>query len=198
MKAPHGLKTKRIAITGGFGSGKSAVLGLFRAEGANILDADKIAKKQLRNPEILKKLKKIFPQAFAGKNISRKKLASEIFVSKKKRRALEALIHPRVKEHILRECSRARTKLTAVEVPLLYEAGWEKLFDEVVVVSASRDVIQKRLAQKGFAKEEIEKRAKAQMALQEKRKKADWVIQNSGSKKELKKRFKTIYKKINA
>lgn len=180
-----------IGITGGYACGKTTVAKLIAKKGAKRLDSDKIAKECLKKKTGF--LHKEFPEVFVGKKNSRNKLASVVFSSKHKRRKLEMELHPAVVEKIKKVKKGKAT--CVVEVPLLFEAEMEKLFDVVIVVRAP---LKKRLERAALPKGEAIKRIRSQMPLSEKEKRADYVIKNNDAIKVLREQIDTIWDDINA
>ncbi|MCD6434008.1 MAG: dephospho-CoA kinase [Candidatus Diapherotrites archaeon] len=166
----------KIAITGNIATGKSLVLGFFKELGIETLSADEIVDKLYSNKEFVKKIFEKF------KCSSKNELASIIFSHERKRKELEKIIHPIVKRAIKNFFERNKRKvIVAVEVPLLFEAGMQDMFDKVVVVYATKKQQLERLTAKGLSKEAALKRIKSQIPIEEKIKKADFVIDNSKS-----------------
>lgn len=172
-----------VGLTGGFGSGKSTVANCFRELGAFVIDADSLAHEVLL-PEssVLSEIEKIFEKddVTTGDRLDRKKIAAIIFRDVKKRRALEAVIHPFVFQRIAEEITDAETPVVVVEVPLLFESGFECFCDQVIFVDAPQELIKQRLAAQAFAPAEIEARQSAQMPMHEKASRSNFVIDNSG------------------
>ncbi len=172
-----------LGLTGGFGSGKSTVANFFQELGGFVVNADTLAHEALL-PEspVLSTVEKIFEKddVTTGDKLDRKKIASIIFQDVKKRRALEAVIHPFVFQRIAEEITAAETPVVVVEVPLLFESGFERFCDHVIFVDAPQELIKQRLAAQSFAPAEIEARQNAQMSMQEKAARSDLIIDNSG------------------
>ncbi len=174
-----------LAVTGGFGTGKSTVAKYFKRFGAKVVDADKIAR-NLLNPgtEVYKKAVDIFGKGILknNKDIDRIKLAGIVFNDHNLLKRLNKLIHPEVKKIIKQEIARASEKIIVLDVPLLFEAKLENLVDKTIVVKAGRAEQIQRLRNKSlFTKEDIVKRINAQMSLSDKVRLADFVIDNSGT-----------------
>lgn len=179
------MKNKHvIGLTGGFGSGKSTVAKMLRKKGATVIDADQIAHQTLKksNP-VFKKIKALFPEALSrcGRHMDRKTIAEKIFSSPGKRERLEALIHPYVFKQIQKKTVASKKRIVIAEVPLLFETGFDRGCDRTLAVTCRRPVRIARLLAKGFSRGEIASREKAQMKESLKTKKADFVIDNSGS-----------------
>jgi len=173
-------KQRLIGLTGGVATGKSTVAGIFRGLGVRTIDTDKIAHKLLEKPIV----KKIVVRLFGTSD--RKKLARIVFNDPKKRRKLEKILHPL----IFKGVKRVAKGVVIIEVPLLFEAGWDKYFDKTIVVSCSVAVQRKRCPKKFL------NRIKTQMPLAKKKKRADFVINNSGSKIKTKRQVKRIFDEI--
>lgn len=177
-----------IGLTGGFGMGKSTVLRLFGKLGAKTVDSDKIVHIILKNPAVIRKIASLLGESVLkkrGKAISldKKRIAEIIFNEPDKRISIEKIIHPKVIREIkalMNKKIKNNPSLTVlVEVPLLFEAGYEKKFDKVIVVFCKRDVAIERLLKKGFSKKDALKRMRAQMPVARKKASADCVIDNN-------------------
>lgn len=125
--------------------------------------------------------------------LNRRKLAQEVFSSIRKRRRLEKILHPRVRKALGRTIQKARRKIVVCDIPLLFETGWAENFEKVIVVNAPLNLRLKRLRKRGLRKNEALRRMKAQWPLDRKLKKADIVIDNSGSKQHLEKQIQNIW-----
>ena len=116
--------------------------------------------------------------------INRSSLAEEVFADEQKRERLNALIHPRVQTKMvawMKRCSDSGG-LAAVEVPLLFECGWQSMnWQCVMVVHAHEDVVKRRLQLRGWSEDQIQARMGAQWSQEEKCRLADVVIDNSGT-----------------
>lgn len=179
-----------IALTGGIASGKSLVANRFREHGIPVIDTDEIARQVVApgQPAWLR-LREAFGPAYFEPDgaLDRAAMAARVFADPDARRALEAITHPAVFAEVDRQvaalCDAPHPPPTIlVAVPLLYEVGAEGRFDGVVVVHANRDQQLARLAaSRGYPPAEAEARIAAQLPVEEKRMRADWVIDNTGS-----------------
>ena len=113
--------------------------------------------------------------------MEREKIAEIVFSDPKKRKELEAIIHPYVYKKIAEEIEESDRSVIFVEVPLLFEAGFETLCDKVVVVTCNATVKMKRLINKKFTEQEVRARERAQMPESLKAQKANFIIDNSKS-----------------
>ena len=188
-----------IGLTGTFGSGKSSVLRLFRKEGAVTISADQIVHSLLRRKTVKEMVRTIFGPAVLKKNqVNRPALAKIVFTDKEKRRKLEGLLHPMVKEKILnnaRKFSRQK-KPIVVEVPLLFESGFLKPFDYIICVSAKPEVIRIRMQKKGITAAKVENRSSSQWKISEKEKQSDAIIENSESRAKTEKQVRALIHRL--
>lgn len=175
-----------IGILGGIGSGKSFVASLFARLGCGVIDADAIARATLHEPEVVKQL-----VAWWGPTIlaadgkpDRRAIAALVFADPAQRDRLESLIHPRVHAARLRERERMLNDPSLVAIvddtPLLLEKHLEGEVDVLVFVEASREVRLARIkATRGWTEADLAEREKAQVALDIKARRADYVIVNN-------------------
>lgn len=198
MQFKHGILT--VGITGGIGSGKTTVCKIFEELGATVLYADDIAKKLMEEDEKLKKeIEKLFgPNAYIEGKLNRKFISDVIFSDKEKRKALESVVHPVVVKEIIKkfkEISKGKSEdFVIVEAALIFESGFDKELDYVVVVDADEELKVKRIMERdNCTREEVIKRMKAQMSQSKKRSLADIVIQNDGDIETLRERVKFLY-----
>ena len=168
---------KAVAVTGSFGSGKSTVLKFARSLRLPSIDSDRVVAALYRDPEVKKRLFREFGSS------SKRGVALIAFSSPSKRHKLESILHPLAWAEIKNKLSLLKKRgktLAFVEVPLLFEAGWQGRFDESVFVKCSRKKCLKRLAAKGFPKEEAVLRFRAQLPQWKKIKRAQHTIDNNG------------------
>lgn len=124
----------RIALTGGIGSGKSAVMDIIASHGYNVVSSDKINDALLQNPDYIEKIANTFPSALVENKIDKRVLAKIVFNNNKERKKLNQIAHPIIRNLAL-EMSDYHG-LNFVEVPLLFECGFENDYDKVAVVTA--------------------------------------------------------------
>ncbi len=194
----------KIAVTGNIASGKSLIEGFLSEKGVVTLDADKIVHELLENNEsIINKVAQIFSNDQVdvrerSGSINRKKVGEIVFSDKQKLRQLEEIIHPEVVKHIKQFFNENKNKkVVAVSIPLLYEIGLENLFDYVVLVVADENIRLKRLVEhRNLTEENAINRIKAQNLDRDKIKKADFVVENNGTKQDLELKAEEILDKI--
>ena len=169
----------RIALTGSIGMGKSTVAAMFAAAGVPVFDADAIVR-QLQGPggALVDRIGELFPGTVRSGTLDRDCLAQIVLEDPAKLAALEAIVHPAVRdwrEAFVDEHSRAPALI--FEIPLLFETGGEKEFDKVIVVSAPAEVQRARVLQRrGMTTAKLESILKRQVPDEEKRRRADFVV----------------------
>jgi dephospho-CoA kinase len=173
----------RIALTGSIGMGKSTVARMFEDAGIPVFDADAIVR-QLQAPggELVDKIGELFPGTVRCGTLDRACLAHIVLADPAKLAALEQIVHPAVRE--AREAFVAEHRdapALLFEIPLLFETSGEGEFDKIVVVSAPPDVQRERVLQRaGMTPEKLESILARQLANEEKRARADFVVDTSG------------------
>lgn len=190
-----------VGLTGGLGCGKSEVLKILKEYGIDVISADDVVHELLRSPEIKSKLREIFGNGIFDESgeVNRRILANIVFKNKEKLELLNSLIHPFVREIIRFKISEARKfgEDLVVEIPLLLEAGDPYEVDVVVVVSAPFNLVSERLKRfRGWTEEEIRDRMKSQLPLEEKERRAHYVIYNDGSLAELREKVRILVERL--
>lgn len=187
-----------IGITGNIGSGKSTVGGLLRAWGYPVLDLDALAARAREAKKA--ELRERFPEAFRGEELDRRALAQLVFGDPERLRALEAVVHPEVGRLLQEELARlGEVPLVFLEIPLLFEKGWEARLDGVILVAAPLDERLRRVVERsGLSPEEVLARERAQMPEEEKRKRATWTLENRGSLEDLAAGLREVLSQIRA
>jgi dephospho-CoA kinase len=176
-----------VGLTGGIASGKSTVSSFLREAGIPVICADELARKAVeRGSPGLEQIRRVFGDEVLDEdgNLDRKVVGTIVFDDEAKRKALESIIHPRVAEEeqrILRELEGQGNSIAVVDVPLLYETGWQNHFDLVVVVYVPRNDQEERLMSRDrISREEAVARIGAQMPIQKKKEIADRIVDNTG------------------
>ncbi len=177
-----------VGLTGGIASGKSTVSRILQQAGIPVVCLDELAREAVRaGSPALAEIREVFGEEVFGPDgeLDRQAMAYVVFEDESKRRVLESIIHPRVSQETQRrvkELEKEGYKLVVLDVPLLYEVGWEKICDKVVVVYAPREVQERRLKERdGLSAEQARTRLDAQMPIEDKRIRAHYVIDNSGT-----------------
>lgn len=187
-----------IGLTGNYGMGKSTVARLFREAGAITLDLDEVVDGLLKEDFVIKGIRNILGDSvLSGERIDKAKVAEIVFSDKDKRERLESLLHPlvinRMKEFIVKTDKK---DVIIVEIPLLFEKGYEGIFDKTITVYTDAEIALKRLSDKGIGRNEALKRLHAQMTVEDKIKRSDFVINNNGTIEETKRQVFSIYERL--
>lgn len=195
---------KVIGITGNIASGKSTVARMFEALGARIIDADEIARIVVEPgapawEEIISEFGRDVLEPDGA--INRKRLADIVFGDEAKRKRLNDITHPRIRERIselLKEYEKEGALVVMVEATLIVERGGLKsLIDGLIVVTADEETqIERLIRDKGYRREEAVSRLRAQMPAREKMMHGDYIIDNSGSLEDTRARVKTVSEAI--
>lgn len=185
-------KIKWIAITGTMACGKSTLIQFLKEMNYPIYDADQLSfELSLPNQIGYIQIVNQFGTDYLKEDLSldRKKLAQNIFQDEKEKQKLEGILHPLIREKLL-ELKKKNQQISFVEVPLLFECGWEKDFDECWLITCSVETSKKRcMENRAMSEEEIMQRIAHQLSNEEKRKKADFVIENDGTFDQLKEKL---------
>lgn len=195
-----------LGVTGGVATGKSTVLALLQRLGARVFSADEIAR-EITQPgtPVFEQIVRVFGPDYLKPEgtLDRAKLAERIFQNPEDRRRLETLTHPeiirRLKARIeeARNQSSSKREVIAVEIPLLFEAGLEQLVDRILVVASEQDQQIQRLKKRmNWPEEMLQKVIAAQWPLEEKKVRADWVINNNGSLAEVEEQVTRLWEQL--
>ena len=188
-----------IGITGSIACGKSTVSNYLIAKGYTIIDADKLGHVALTSDDVKRKLAEKFGDEILENNeISREKLGKLVFGNDNNLKILNSIIHPKIKELILKLQEEHRDEdLVFLDIALLYEANFVDLVEKVAVVYVDEDVQLERLMTRNFlSKEEALKRIESQMSPQEKASLGDFVINNSYRKEDTFQQIDEILEKL--
>ena len=197
---------RKLGLTGGIASGKSSVAGMLRGVGFEVIDADSLARElmdpgQTVHEEVIHEFGQgiVDPQSSTGQ-IDRKKLAAVVFADRAKLDRLNAIVHPRVQEIILRQfegwACEGDVSVAFVEAALLVEAGYQKYLDGLVVTWCKPEQQLERLRARGLSEEEARNRIAAQLPVAEKLKLATETIDCSGSLEDTRVQVKALAKKL--
>ncbi len=181
--------TKVLGLTGGIASGKSTVSDFFREQKIPVLDADEIAREVMQAGEpAVEEIRRVFGEEVmqADGEIDRKKLGEIVFESPSRRVALNEIVHGEIGRRLLEQKEQLEKeghKLIVLDIPLLYEAGFDDKVDEVMVVYVDKETQKERLLKRNpeLSEREALNRIYSQMPLEDKTKKADIIIKNSGT-----------------
>ncbi len=187
----------RVGLTGGFGTGKSTVAEIFRELGAEIIDADELARECLQpGRKECREVVEEFGEKILSPDgtIDRQVLAGVVFNDSAARDRLNRIVHPAVIREMNRRLASAPGPVTVAVIPLLFETGLEGGFDYVVAVSADPNTVRERTSSaRGMTAEEIERRRASQLPLEEKARRSDFVIDNNGPLAETRRQVEEIW-----
>lgn len=191
-----------MGLTGGIASGKSTVGRLLTLRGAKLVDADAVAREVVMPGEpALEAIASAFGQAVLNPDgsLNRPALGRIVFQDDAALRKLESITHPAIREtmreRIRTYADRDPDAMIVADVPLLYETKQEKLYEGIMVVYVPKETQLVRLMTRNdLSREEAGRRIALQMDIEEKRRRADWVIDNSGSLEETERQVEQFWK----
>lgn len=192
---------KLIGLTGGAGTGKSTVGAMLRELGAVVLDADEAAHDVYEpgGPAFDAVVREFGPQYVHDGRIDRKRLGELVFNDADARHRLNAIVHPQVREWLAArtaEAVRSGAEVVVQEVPLLFENGLERLYGQVVLVYVPEPVQVRRLVGRGLSEQRAHAILGSQMPIDEKRRLADHVIDNSGTEAATREQVGTLWDRV--
>lgn len=193
------MKLGKTCLTGGIACGKSAAGAILTKHGLHIVDADHVCHELLAsNADIRAKILAEFGDGILSVNgeFDRGALGLIVFHDSRKLKKLNAIMHPAARskiQEILEENARESGSFPPTLIPLVYEAGWAADWDTIICVAAPRSLQISRLMERGLTENEALHRIAAQMPIEEKMRKADFVVFNSGSKQLLEEQLMKIF-----
>ncbi|SHE75691.1 dephospho-CoA kinase [Seinonella peptonophila] len=193
-----------VGLTGGIATGKTTVSNLFKQYGAYIVDADLIAREVVEpgrpgNQRVQEQFGKAF--FFDDGSLNRKAMGQKIFQDQILRKKLEQILHPLIRAEMKRQTAQYQKKdqhgLIIWDVPLLFESSLTHLVEKVIVVYVPREVQLFRLMERDqLSREEAERRIDAQLSIETKRMRADFVIDNQGSYQNTERQVEQLWKSL--
>lgn len=194
----------KVGLTGGIASGKSTVSAMLRARGCPVIEMDPIGHELLKAgepacDEIVREFGREILDASGA--VDRAKLGAIAFASEEKRARLNAILHPRILDKVrlwFATLEQQGAPLTVVEAALIFEAGYHKELDRMVVCWCKPEQQLSRLERRGFTREQAQARVSAQMPIDEKRRLADDVIDCSISIDETLRQAAALLEKLKA
>ncbi len=189
-----------IGLTGGIASGKSTAAAMLRTAGACILDADAMTHELLEpGNELFQLYVDHFGAAVVGPDgtLNRRAIAEIVFREEAERHWIDNAAHPVLRREMLVRMRKFREqgmRLIFLDVPLLFETGWDDLCDEIWVVYIPAELQRLRLTERdGLTPEQAEARIAAQLGMEEKRLRADVVLDNSGTIEQFRQQVMELY-----
>lgn len=191
-----------VALTGNYGMGKSSVSSLFSNCGACTLDSDAIVADILEKKAVIEKIGNLLgPEVLnSDRRLNKRVVADIIFHNKAARKKLEALLHPLVFQAMEAEIKKIKLDdcVVIVEVPLLFENRFQKRFDKTIAVYTNQKTALSRLKEKGVSRKDALARLHAQMDIRQKKRLADFVIDNNGTRQQTIVQVRKVYKALMA
>ncbi|HET7589626.1 MAG TPA: dephospho-CoA kinase [Solirubrobacterales bacterium] len=187
----------KIGLTGGIAAGKSTALSAFANLGAATLSSDAVVHELLESEALLRRLAERWgSDVLADGGVDRAKIGEIVFADPEQLRWLEEQIHPLVRERTAAWLSSLpeKTGVAVVEVPLLFEAGSDKVFDTTVAVVTADEVRRERAAARGHAL--VDEREARQLTQGEKAERAEHVVANDGSVEDLERALSALLAKL--
>jgi dephospho-CoA kinase len=194
-----------IGLVGGVASGKSAVAAALARRGAVVFDADKIGHRVLNEPEVQDALVRRWGKAILDPDghVSRPAVAQRVFGDSPEdaaeRQFLEQTLHPRIRQRIVAEILQLPNNAApavVIDAPLLVESGWNEVCQAVVLIDVPRETRLNRAKERGWTEGEFSRREAAQLPIEEKRRWATHVIDNSGSPADLEAEVDRFWKAV--
>ena len=171
---------KIIGLTGGIGSGKSTLLNWFKSKGSPCFESDAVGKELLES-ELRQKIQNRFgAELYAKGTLDRAVLAKRVFQDPQELKELNEIVHPAVAKAFEKfKVKHKDAPIVIKEAAILFESGGDKFCDSVVLITAPKELrIQRVLERDGGTRSEVLKRMSQQWSDEQKKKKADWVIEN--------------------
>ena len=192
-----------VGLTGGIATGKTLVASMLRDEGIPVFDADQTARDIVEPGQpAWQDIVKAFGRGVLGPDdkLDRAKLAAIVFSDASKRKELEKITHPRIREVIGDKILGVAMKggdVAVVDAALMIETGWADEFAGVIVVDVPESVqLERLMSRDGMSEADAKKRIAAQMPLAEKRTHATWVIDNGGTLDETRAQVRSLVKTL--
>jgi dephospho-CoA kinase len=189
-----------LGLTGGIGMGKSTVAAMFAAHGIPSFNADEaVHRLQAKDGAAIPAIDAAFPGVVHDGVLDRAALRSRVLADATEMKKLEAIMHPLVRggqSGFLETAQREGKRAVLLDVPLLFEGGAAEKMDKTIVVSCPRDMQIARVLGRGVPLQDIEAIIAKQMPDAEKRRRADYVIETSGTLEETKAQVERVIKEL--
>lgn len=192
-------KKLKVAITGNIGSGKTVFSKFIIEKGFNVINVDELSKQILISDKKIKEkiIQEFGQESYIDGKLNNKYLAEKVFSSPNFVIKINLIVHPAVKKELefrMNELLK-NNNIVFAEAALIYEADMEKMFDYIVLITANENLrMERKIANDNFTLEQFKKRELNQIPDIEKMKRADFIIDNNGSIKELDERAKLVLK----
>jgi dephospho-CoA kinase len=194
-------RRRRVGLTGGIASGKSAVSAILRELGAVVIDADELAREVVAKgtPGLAAVVEEFGPELLTPDgDLDRPAMGALVFNDESARRRLEAIVHPLVFERIVDlETHAPEGALVVHDIPLLAESGRADTFDAVIVVDAPAEVqVERMIRDRGWTEAEAQARIAAQATPEDRRAIATYLIDNTGTLEDLRREVERVHREL--
>jgi len=180
-----------VGVTGNMSVGKSTFISMLSSCGADVFDTDLFVDSLYRKEEIREEVRREFGPQFVGKgSVDKKALAKAVFSDHHMLEKLNAFIHPMIRGELMKINHEGRVVIA--EVPLLFEAQMDDLFDKIILVTCPQEIAIERAAQKGFSRDDYLHRIRFQWPDEKKISVADFAVNSGCSMDELKKQAEQV------
>jgi dephospho-CoA kinase len=171
-------KMKFVAITGSIGCGKTTISNMLRDQGFLVYDIDKWVKHLYYKKDFLEVIQKFFPEVFNGDVFNKRKLRELVFSYPQKLKILEEIIHPVLCKRLRKIIRNNKNQgLVFVDVALLFEMGWDKYFNYIILADVDKEIQKRRVMDRDkITEEDFDKINNIQFSKQKKQDKADFII----------------------
>jgi len=191
----------RVGLTGGVASGKSTVSAILEELGAVVVDADRLAREVVApGTEGLAEIEEAFgPDVLTPEGeLDRPAMGRIVFADPAKRAVLEGIIHPRVRARGAElEAAAGQGAVVVHDIPLLVETGQGDAFDAVVVVEVPAELqVERMTGLRGMSEEDARARMAAQASAEQRRAVATYVIENTGTREDLRRRVAEVFEEL--
>ncbi len=188
-------QNKKIAVTGGIGSGKTLFCNILKEMGCAVFSCDEIYGEIIKEEEYLSRLQVLFPECFQNGELNKERLSERIFSDTDAKKRLESLAHPLIMRRLITKMNGEA--IAFAEVPLLFEGGFENLFDRVIaLVRDKEERIRAVTERSGLSKREVLCRMENQFDPAFLSQKNCHVVVNDGSQEDLKQKAKQLLNKL--
>lgn len=192
---------KKIAITGGIGCGKSLVAKYVAEMGYPIFSCDEINRNLLTDPDYIERIKNVFPNCVNGGKIDKNTLKNTVFGDEKALKILNDIAHPVIMTRLFSAMKKSDSEFVFAEVPLLFEGGYERDFDAIIIIKRDINERIKAVQQRdGLSEEEIKNRIAAQFDYTNLEKRIQnmnvHIIENEGDPPSLKSKIETLISRL--
>lgn len=189
-----------LGLTGGIATGKSTASRILKELGCQVIDSDLIAHQQAGVGQVSwQRILEEFGLDFFNedKSLNRKKLGQYVFANPKALAKLSEITQGEVLKEVQKQMQASQASVCVIDVPLLFEAGWQDYFDAVLLIAAPEEVELDRLMKRdSLSQAEAKRRMQAQLPLGEKRLLASYVLENTGTIEELRDKLSNLLKTI--